>query len=62
MIANAGVSYIWPKISELKIADLMGHLTPNVFGVVSLYQAALPLLQKSKNGMFVPIWVNSGMY
>jgi NAD(P)-dependent dehydrogenase (short-subunit alcohol dehydrogenase family) len=49
VIANAGVSYVWPKASDLKIADLQGHLTPNVFGVVWLYQATLPLLLKSTN-------------
>ncbi|KAF2792530.1 NAD(P)-binding protein [Melanomma pulvis-pyrius CBS 109.77] len=56
VIANAGVSYIWPKVSELKIADLQGHLTPNVFGVVWLYQAMRPLLQKGTK----PIWATMG--
>jgi NAD(P)-dependent dehydrogenase (short-subunit alcohol dehydrogenase family) len=55
-IANAGVSYIWPKVSELKITDLQAHLMPNVFGVVWLYQATLPLLLMSKS----PKWVSLG--
>ena len=56
VIANAGVSYIFPKVSDLKIEDLQGHLTPNVFGVVWLYQATLPLMLKSKS----PKWVTMG--
>jgi len=60
VIANAGVSYIWPKVSELKIADLQGHLTPNVFGVVWLYQATLPLLLKSTNPKWVTIGSSAG--
>ena len=56
VIANAGVSYIWPEVSKLKIADLQAHLTPNVFGVVWLYQATLPLLRKGTN----PKWVTMG--
>jgi NAD(P)-dependent dehydrogenase (short-subunit alcohol dehydrogenase family) len=56
VVANAGVSYIWPKVSDLKIEDLQGHLVPNVFGVVRLYQATLPLLLKSDN----PRWVTMG--
>lgn len=60
VIANAGVSYVWPKVSDLKIADLQGHLTPNVFGVVWLYQATLPLLLKSKNPKFVNMGSTAG--
>lgn len=60
VIANAGVSYIWPKVSELKIADLQAHLEPNVFGAVWLYQATLPLLLKSKNAKWVTIGSMAG--
>lgn len=56
VIANAGVSYVWPKVSELKIADLEGHLIPNVYGAVRLYQATLPLLLKANR----PKWVTMG--
>lgn len=55
VIANAGVSYIWPKVSNLKIEDLQGHLVPNVFGVVWLYQATLPLLLKASKPKFATI-------
>jgi len=56
VVANAGVSYVFPKVSELKIEDLQGHLMPNVFGVVWLYQAMLPLLLKAER----PRWVTMG--
>ncbi|KAK6952867.1 hypothetical protein Daesc_005164 [Daldinia eschscholtzii] len=49
VIANAGVLYVCPKVSEVKTEDLQGHLTPNVFGVIWLFQAAIPLLKKSTN-------------
>ncbi|PVH81113.1 norsolorinic acid reductase-like protein [Cadophora sp. DSE1049] len=60
VIANAGVSYAWPKVSELKIEDLQGHLVPNVFGVVWLYQATLPLLLKAERPKFATIGSTSG--
>ena len=56
VIANAGISYIWPKVSDLKISDLQSHVVTNVYGVVWLYQATLPLLLKSDN----PKWVTIG--
>lgn len=56
VIANAGVARAFPKVSELKVADLQAHIAPNVFGVVWLYQAALPLLRKSAQ----PKWVTMG--
>lgn len=56
VIANAGVARSFPKVSEVKIAELQAHITPNVFGVIWLYQATLPLLQKSAR----PIWVTMG--
>ncbi|KAI1464952.1 NAD(P)-binding protein [Daldinia caldariorum] len=55
-IANAGVLYCVPKVSEVKTEELQGHLTPNVFGVVWLFQAALPLLKNSTN----PKWITLG--
>ncbi|KAK7702212.1 hypothetical protein SLS64_009790 [Diaporthe eres] len=56
VIANAGVARAFPKVSELKVADLQAHIAPNVFGVVWLYQAALPLLRKAAQ----PKWVTMG--
>lgn len=56
VIANAGVARSFPKVSEVEIAEIQAHITPNVFGVVWLYQATLPLLQKSAQ----PKWVTMG--
>lgn len=56
VIANAGVARSYPKVSDLKAVELLAHLTPNVFGVVWLYQATLPLLRASDS----PKWVTMG--
>ncbi|KAG8160907.1 hypothetical protein KVR01_009171 [Diaporthe batatas] len=56
VIANAGVAMAYPKVSELRVTDLQAHLGPNVFGVVWLYQATLPLLRASDS----PKWVTMG--
>ncbi|RWA06755.1 hypothetical protein EKO27_g8355 [Xylaria grammica] len=56
VIANAGIANRYPKVSELKTADFIAHLTPNVLGTVWLFQATLPLLYKSK----APTWVTIG--
>ena len=58
LIANAGIAYIWPKVSEVKVEDVQKHTVPNVHGIIWLYQATLPLLKKSKT----PIWVSIGSY
>ncbi|KAI1120033.1 NAD(P)-binding protein [Nemania abortiva] len=56
VIANAGIANKYPKVSELKTADFIAHLTPNVLGTIWLFQATLPLLYKSKS----PAWVTIG--
>ncbi|KAI1379957.1 NAD(P)-binding protein [Hypoxylon crocopeplum] len=56
VIANAAISYVYPKVSDLRISDLQAHFKVNVFGVVWLYQATLPLLRKSAN----PRWITVG--
>lgn len=55
VIANAGVCYAWPKVSEVTIEDLQGHFVPNVHGLLFTYQATLPLLRKSTNGKWITI-------
>ncbi|KAI8932191.1 hypothetical protein NX059_011071 [Plenodomus lindquistii] len=61
VIANAGVSYVWPSVAELKIKDLRDHIAPNAYGVISLYQATRPLLQKSsKEPIFAPMGSSAG--
>ncbi|KAI1766298.1 hypothetical protein GGR53DRAFT_464534 [Hypoxylon sp. FL1150] len=63
VIANAGVSYVWPAVADVKIADLRAHMEPNVYGVVALYQATRPLLQKSarKEPVFAPMGSTAGL-
>lgn len=56
VVSNAGVSYAWPRVSELTTVDLMGHITPDLLGVIWLYQATFPLLKKSTN----PKWITMG--
>ena len=61
IIANAGVSNIWPIVAELKITDLEAHMVPNVYGVIWLYQATRSLLKNSNKGpKFVPIGSMAG--
>ncbi|KAK3369752.1 hypothetical protein B0T24DRAFT_533011 [Lasiosphaeria ovina] len=57
VIGNAGVSYIWPAVADVRLEDIEGHIKPNVYGQVALYQAARPLLRKSKRE---PILTNMG--
>ncbi|KAM7188882.1 hypothetical protein V8F20_010391 [Naviculisporaceae sp. PSN 640] len=47
VVANAGVCYTYPTVAEVQEKDLKAHIDANVFGVVSLYQAVRPLLEKS---------------
>ncbi|KAF2705469.1 NAD(P)-binding protein [Pleomassaria siparia CBS 279.74] len=56
VIANAGVSYVWPSVKDLDVKDLEGHMVPNVYGVVWLYQATRDLLEKAER----PIWATMG--
>lgn len=56
VVANAGLARSYPKVSELKVSELLAHIAPNVSGVVWLYQATLPLLRASDS----PKWVTMG--
>ncbi|KIW24334.1 uncharacterized protein PV07_10055 [Cladophialophora immunda] len=61
VIANAGMSTVWPTVVALAIADLQAHMAANAYGVVALYQATRPLLQKStKEPKFIPIGSKAG--
>jgi norsolorinic acid ketoreductase len=57
VVANAGVSYIWPTVADVKEEDIVGHFAPNVLGYVALYQATRGLLKKSKRE---PVLANMG--
>ena len=61
VIANAGVAYCWPTVAELKETDFVAHIEPNVYGVVSLFQAVRPLLQRStKEPIFAAMGTTAG--
>lgn len=60
VVANAGVAYVWPSVAELKVADLLAHFTPNVLGIVYLYQATRALLHKATEPKWVTIGSNAG--
>ncbi|KAK3349155.1 hypothetical protein B0T25DRAFT_504176 [Lasiosphaeria hispida] len=60
VIANAGVASIFPSVEELRIADLKSHIDVNVYGLVYLYQATLPLLRKAAGPKWVTIGSSAG--
>ena len=61
VIANAGMSTVWPTAAALKIADLEAHMAANAYGVITLYQATRSLLKKSgKEPKFIPIGSKAG--
>lgn len=61
VIASAGVSYAWPTVAQLKLDDLRGHMAPNAYGMIALYQATRTLLEKSsKEPIFSPIGSSAG--
>ena len=57
VIANAGIFKLaaFQKVSEMKTSDLMEHVDVNAAGVIRLYQATLPLLQKAERPVFMVI-------
>lgn len=61
LIANAGISQSWPKVSEVQVEDLQRHMVPNVHGVIWLYQAFLPMLRRAENPKWVAIGSSAGM-
>jgi NAD(P)-dependent dehydrogenase (short-subunit alcohol dehydrogenase family) len=61
VIANAGMSNVWPTVAALRIADLQAHMEANAYGVIMLYQATCSLLKKSNKGpKFIPIGSRAG--
>ncbi|KAK0707945.1 hypothetical protein B0H67DRAFT_325138 [Lasiosphaeris hirsuta] len=60
VIANAGIATIFPSVEELQIAHLKSHIEVNVYGIVYLYQATLPLLRKAASPKWVTIGSSAG--
>lgn len=62
VIPNAGVSFAWPRVADVKLDDLRAHLAPNVYGFLTLYQATRALLQKStREPILAPIGSVAGV-
>ncbi|KAK4123007.1 NAD(P)-binding protein [Parathielavia appendiculata] len=55
LVANAAIALKWVKVSEVTTDDIQQHVDVNVYGFVRLFQAFLPVLQKSKDPKFVTI-------
>ena len=57
VIANAGIfkPEAFQKVAEVQTADLMEHFNVNAVGVVRLFQATWPLLEKSEKPKFMVI-------
>lgn len=60
VIANAGISYVWPKVIDAEVKDMEKHYSVNVIGPVLLFQALRPLIEKSERGMFVTMSSSGG--
>ena len=55
IIANAGISKVFPPVSEVKMSDVREHFEVNVCAVIYLFQAVLPLLNKAQAPKFVTL-------
>ncbi|KAJ5276725.1 hypothetical protein N7524_002878 [Penicillium chrysogenum] len=55
VIANAGISEDFSTVHEVSIPVLHDHVEVNGYGPIYLYQAAYPLLKKSKKPTFVGV-------
>ena len=61
VIANAGISANLPQVRNVTAEDIYQHINVNVIGVVTLFQAVLPLLEKSTRTLrFVGISSSAG--
>jgi norsolorinic acid ketoreductase len=62
VIANAGMYKLaaFQKVADMKTSDLIEHVDVNAAGVVRLFQASLPLLQKSKKPIFMVVSSGAG--
>ncbi|OGM48164.1 hypothetical protein ABOM_002888 [Aspergillus bombycis] len=55
VIANAGIfdPSAHQKVVDMKLTDLQEHIDVNAYGVIRLFQATWPLLEKSKQPIFL---------
>ncbi|KAI4153344.1 MAG: hypothetical protein LQ340_002369 [Diploschistes diacapsis] len=55
VIANAAIADHYGPVADIKLDEVMRHFAVNVVGQIALFQATLPLLEKSENAKFVGI-------
>jgi norsolorinic acid ketoreductase len=55
VIASAGISKCYPPVAEVTFEDVQEHFSINTIGPLLLFQAALPLMQSSKQPKFIAI-------
>ncbi|EPE34560.1 NAD(P)-binding Rossmann-fold containing protein [Glarea lozoyensis ATCC 20868] len=60
VIANAAIGTTFPKVIDAKVEDMIPHYQVNVVGVVALFQAVFPYLEKAKEPKFVTIGSSAG--
>jgi norsolorinic acid ketoreductase len=60
VIANAGIATTFPKVIDAKLEYMIPHYQVNVIGVVALFQAVSPYLEKAKEPKFVTIGSSAG--
>lgn len=60
VIANAGILKGFPRVEAVQPSDMKEHYQVNVIAPVLLFQATLPLLQKSTMPKFVTIGSSAG--
>ena len=60
VIANAGISKCLPRVADVTLEDLQEHISVNAMGPLLLFQAVLPLLEKSAEPKFVVISSSAG--
>ena len=60
VVANAGHGVAYDHVATARGADLVATLSVNTVGPILLFQAVLPLLQRSSRPVFVVMSSNAG--
>ena len=55
VIANAGISRVFPTVDKARIEDIQEHWNVNVIGVIRLFKACFPLLSKANAPKFITL-------
>lgn len=60
VIANATIIEDFPRVADVSIDDLHRNIDVDVYGVVRLFQATIPLPRKDANPKFVTMGPGAG--